>query len=479
MTNGESAAVDIELELAAQLEQLRAENAAVLEQLRAENAALRDQLTVAPVPKDTPGRGRRVGSIICAVVGAILLPLAVITVWTRQSILDTNAYVETVAPLADNEDIQAAVTVRVTEAVAEVVDFRSIAEETLPPEAAVLAGPIESGAKSLIQDVVGRVVASDAFADLWEDVNRLGHENVVAVLTGEGNDTLDTEGGKVVVRVGPIAEEVLNNLDEILGTDLENSIPDDRLDGEFVLVESDDLANLQDEISLFDKWSWLIPILTIALLAASVVISRPRRLAVRRLGIAIVASMAISLLLYDWIRSQYIAALPDDTHNPDAAAAFYDITTRFIPRDMRVLLVFGVVILFLAWLFGPTGWAVRARAWWDTLVGRAGDAGEARDVGDAPRWIADNERTLLAFTFATGVLTLLVWTRPTGLVVLIVIIAVALVMAATSLVAEIGRRAESADEKRSESAAAGGESPDAPQLNETDSDKAPATNAPT
>jgi hypothetical protein len=297
----------------------------------------------------------------------------------------------------------------------------------------------------LIQDVIDGLVSTQAFERLWEDVNRLGHENAVAVLTGEGNDTVGTENGKVVVRLGPITVEVLNRLDEILGTDLRNSIPDERLDGEFVLVESDDLANLQDEISLFDRLSWLIPILTIALLAASIIISRPRRLAFRRLGVAIVAPMAVSLLLYDWVRSQYVGALPDDIHNPDAAAAFFDITTRFLPRGMLVLLVLGIVIVFLTWLFGPTGWAGRVRAWWDTLVGRVGDKSEDRHVGPAPRWVADNQRTLLAFTLAFGMLALLVWTHPTGLVVLTVVVVVALAIAATSLLAEIGKRAESAD----------------------------------
>ena len=97
-----------------------------------------------------------------------------------------------------------------------------------------------------------------------------------------------------------------------------------------------------------------------------------------------------------------------------------------------------------------------------TLVGQVGDSTEGRDVGAAPRWVADNERTLLAFTFALGVLTLLVWTRPTGLVVLIVIVLVALVMAATSLVAEIGRRAEAADADAAsaDDRATGGESPE-------------------
>jgi hypothetical protein len=442
------------------------ELAAEVVRLRAEYQVLQRQLNASTKPE--PNRVHRPSrywvSIVCVVLGGLLLPLTVLVRWTSNTLLDTDSYVETVAPLAQNEDIQEALSFRVSAIILDAIDFRQQAEDALPTRAGFLAAPIESGVRVLVQDVIDGLVSTEAFERLWEDVNRLGQENVAAVLTGEGNDTLDTANGRVVVRVGPIVEEVLNRLDEILGTDLRSAIPDERLDGEFVLVESDDLADIQDEISLFDRLSWLIPILTIALLAASVIISRPRRLAFRRLGIAIVVPMAISLLLYDWIRGQYIGALPDETHNPDAAAAFFDITTRFVPRDMRVLLVLGLAILLLTWLFGPTGWAGRARAWWETIVGRAGDKSEDRDVGAVPRWVADNERTLLAFAVAFGVLTLLVWTRPTGLVVLMVIVAVALVMASTSLLAEVGRRAESSDEERLECDAAGAESSDAGQL---------------
>lgn len=187
------------------------------------------------------------------------------------------------------------------------------------------------------------------------------------------------------MQLGPIAEKALNRLDEILGTDFQNTVPDERLDGEFVLVESADLADLQDEISLFDQLSWLIPILTIVLLAASVISSRPRRLAFRRLGIAIVVPMAISLLLYDWIRSQYIDALPDDTHNPDAAAAFFDITTRFVPRDMRVLLVPGLAILLLTWPSSFSAGCSARQAGPDALApgGTRSSAGSARRARSA------------------------------------------------------------------------------------------------
>lgn len=110
--------------------------------------------------------------------------------------LDTDAYVETVAPLAQDEDIQEALSYRVSVIILDAIDFRQQAEDALPTRAGFLAAPIESGVTVLVQDVVEELVSTQAFERLWEDVNRLGHEDVVAVLTGEGNDTLDTANGR-------------------------------------------------------------------------------------------------------------------------------------------------------------------------------------------------------------------------------------------------------------------------------------------
>ena len=423
-----------------------AEMAVEIERLEAEYAALEQRLDT---PTTKTKRFHRPTkhwlAIAFVVMGAVLLPFAVLVRWTSNTVLDTDSYVETVAPLAQNADIQEAVSFHVSVLIMDVTDFQKLVAEALPTGARFLSAPIESAARTVVQDVVDKLVSTEAFERLWEEANRVGHDNVVAVLTGQGNDTVQTANGKVVVKLGPLAKEVIKNLDDILGTSFFDSIPDEKLDGEFVLLQSDELAGLQDEIRWFDRLSWFIPILTIALLAASVWLSRPRRIGFLRLGIAIVVPMTISLLLYSWVRSRYVGGLPDDIHNPDAAAAFFDITTRFVPRDFGVLLVIGLVILFLAWLFGPTGWAGRSRAWWNRVVGRAGDASADRDVGEMPRWVSEHQRALLVGAVALGALTLLVWTRPTGLVVLTVIVVVALLMGATSVLAEIGRRANARD----------------------------------
>lgn len=82
-----------------------------------------------------PGWQRRWLSITCAVLAAIVLPVAVLTVWARSTLLDTSEYVATVAPLAADEDIQEAISFQVTETVAEAADYRAIAEDALPEDA--------------------------------------------------------------------------------------------------------------------------------------------------------------------------------------------------------------------------------------------------------------------------------------------------------------------------------------------------------
>lgn len=422
--------------------------AAELERLRAENAALREQLA-APGATRPANRGwrRRWLSITCAVLAAVLLPLAVLTVWARNTMLDTDQYVETVAPLAENADVQEAVSFRVTEAVAEAVDFRGIAEDALAeigPRAEILAGPIESGAKNLINQIVGGLVSSEQFARLWEDANRVGHENLVLVLTGEGNESVETSDGRVVLKLGPLAEQVVGRLDEILGTELADSIPAERLSAEFVLVESDDLDNIQGLVRLFDNLTWFTAVFALVFLAGTVVFAEDRRLGVRRLGIALVVPMVIALLAYAWVRSRYLGALPEDVHNPDAAAAIFDIVTRFVHRALRALLVLGVLALLGAWVVGPSSLAARVRSWWDALVGRAGEAGEGREVGAVPIWVAAHERTLMIAVAVLGGLALVLWTRPTGMVVLVLVILVLVAMGAIRLVATVARRAQTA-----------------------------------
>lgn len=423
-----------------------AEELSALEQLRAENEGLRQEL--AGAVKSTSGRGwrRRWLSITCAVLAAILLPVAVLTVWARTTMFDTDEYVAAVAPLAEDEDIQEAISFRVTEAVAEAVDFRSIAEDALPEDAQVLAGPIDAGAERLIAEVVGGIVATSTFAVLWEDTNRVAHEKLVPLLKGESSDLVDTDDGRVVLKLDSLVQEAVADLDERLGTDLAEQIPAEDLDAEFVLIDSSELADAQTLVRWFDILSWFSVILALGLFIGVVVFGEQRRSGVRRLGLAVVVPMALALLAYAWARDLYVTGLPDDVHNLDAAAAIFDILTGFLLSAFRSLLVLGVLLLLGAWVSGPSTSAAKVRTWWDILLGRAGQAGADRDPGPIPRSAAVHERALLIGAGVLGALTLVSWTHPTGLVVLLIFVVTLLAMGGLRLLAEVGRRADATPE---------------------------------
>lgn len=411
-----------------------------VERLRAEVEHLRGQITAAEKSAPSQGWRRRRLSITCAVLAALILPVAVFTIWARNTVLDTDEYVSTVAPLADDENIQEAVTFRVTEAIAEAADFRGIAEDALPDDAQVLAGPIEAGAKTLTAEVVNTVVASDQFAQLWEDANRVAHENLRPLLKGEGNDLVATADGRVVLRLGSVAADAVALLDENLGTELASEIPEDQLDAELVLVDSNELADAQDLVRFVDNLSWFSVILAFGLLAGALVFAEQRRLGVWRLGIAIAVPMLLALVVHAWIRDQYLTGLPADVHNPDAAAAIFDITTRFALRALRALLVLGVLVMFGAWVVGPSTTAAKMRTWWNSLLGRAIESGAEHELGPVPSFVATHERALAVGAAALGLLTVLLWTHPTGLVILLIVVVTLLAVAAVRLLAEVGRR---------------------------------------
>jgi hypothetical protein len=93
-------------------------------------------------------------SIACVVLGGLVLPLTVLVRWTSTTVLDTDSYVETVAPLAENEDIQEALSFHISVILLDVIDFRELAKDALPPRAGFLAAPIEPGVRVVVQDVV-------------------------------------------------------------------------------------------------------------------------------------------------------------------------------------------------------------------------------------------------------------------------------------------------------------------------------------
>ena len=103
--------------------------------------------------------------IVIGVLGLVLSPLAI---WGRNLLLNTDRYVQTMAPLASNPGVQSALVAAVDRQVEANLDVSSLVGGVLPPKAAkALSGPLQNAVSGLINNIATNFVQSKAFATIW------------------------------------------------------------------------------------------------------------------------------------------------------------------------------------------------------------------------------------------------------------------------------------------------------------------------
>ncbi|HET6668324.1 MAG TPA: hypothetical protein VFG98_13690 [Intrasporangium sp.] len=330
--------------------------------LKQEIARLKAELP-AEGTKDRRGWWRPLVAGLLVALAALLAPLSVLATWANGQIQETDRYLETVAPLADDPAVQDAIATRMEEVIFTYLDLESATQQLvaainaqgLQPQVAAtleaLAGPLAGGIRSFVSDRIHALVESEAFEELWTDANRVAHSELVAVLTGEGGDTVSVDRGSVEVNLAPLISTVKQQLTEA-GFGIADRIPE--VQATYTIVESADLAKAQKLLSIIDGLSTWLPVIALLLVAAAVIIARDRRRTLLAAGLAVAGAMLLLGATLNIIRPFYLDALPTDA-STEAAAAVYDQLVSFIRFALRGVLVVALTVAIVAWLNSRTG----------------------------------------------------------------------------------------------------------------------------
>jgi hypothetical protein len=343
---------------------LTADNAAELARLRAEVARLQGELETSSHERPgSHGGWWRVPVIaLCLVLVGILAPLSIVATWAHDEVSDSDRYVETVAPLASSPEVQAAVTARLTARIMGLLDVEAvtkdaidaIADRGLRPRAVTaltaLSGPLTQGVETFVGNQVGRIVASDEFADAWAQANRVAHTQMVAVLTGETGEAVSVSDGTVQLDLGVVIDRVKERLLDA-GFTLASRIP--QVSTEVTLFQSAELARAQTAFRLLDAAARALPIIALVLLGVAVAVSARRRRTLTVGALVIAASMLALGAALNLFRIAYLDAVPSDRIPADAAAVIFDQIVQFIRLNLRALLVISLAVAFVAWVTGP------------------------------------------------------------------------------------------------------------------------------
>ncbi|MFI8457014.1 hypothetical protein [Kitasatospora sp. NPDC085464] len=373
-------------------------------------------------------RWRTSGAVVLIVIASLLSLMSVLAVWTSDFVGNTDRYVQTMAPLATDPDIQQAVTNRVTTVVLDQIDVNALvkqlsdaaAEQGVPQNAANLinnlSGPIKSGLTQLVSTVVNKVVTSDQFATLWVDANRLIHTALDKALTGKGGGAVVLENNQVSIDIAPI---VAKAKDELVNAGFAPAakIPD--VHTNFVVFQSKDIGKVRTYFRLLEIMGAWLPVVTVLIAAGGVFLAVNRRRALIGAAVGVALAMLLLGLVLTVFRSFYLDHLPPGA-NQAAAGTFYDTLIRFMRAGIRAVGAVAVVTAVGALLIGPSRPAVAVRTACRRILGSLRDAlySLGMKLGPVGPFVHRFKRWIGAAILLIAAVVLATWSYPTWAVVL-------------------------------------------------------------
>ncbi|HET6666033.1 MAG TPA: hypothetical protein VFG98_02005 [Intrasporangium sp.] len=306
-----------------------------------------------------PNPWRAAAAAVLLVLGVILVPVTAVSWWVRGTLTNTDRYVAAVGPLASDPQVQAAVTDQVTDRVMARIQSLNLAQEAtdalidrgVPPQIAaavgLIASPIREQTTNLVHRVVGDVVSSETFANVWTDANRVVHTQLLRLLNGETSALQQNESGQLVLNLsaisGPLRAQLVN-----AGVPGADRIPD--IDAQVVVGDGTRIERAQDAYRLIKGIPVLLLILTIILLALGIFFSRRRLRATLFTLAGIVVAMLITLTAARVGQDFAVDNLRQDVRA--AAQAMVTIVTDRLRTILRVVGWLALIALVVALVSG-------------------------------------------------------------------------------------------------------------------------------
>jgi hypothetical protein len=326
-----------------------------VEAMQAELVELRRQVAEVEAIKSAQSyRGRRFAIAMLILLASLVAAVATFAFWMRGTIINSDRWASTVAPLSRNEVIVNTLTTYVVADVFEAIDAEQIARDVLPERVAFLSGPLTSALQGAVEDTVSTVVRSDQFNAVWVAVNRTAHRAIVGALLGNG-DVLYIRGGQLTLDLSELFGSIqslvgLDDLDLFAGKDV----------GKFVLLESRQVAAVQQVLGTLNAGGLILPFVALVLYFLAWLISLWRRKTLLWIGIGLASAMALVLILLAIAQPVVLASIVDPVIRALAGEIWRVILRGLIVQTILVGMV-GLLIVLGTWLAGPNARAVAIR----------------------------------------------------------------------------------------------------------------------
>ena len=346
-------------------------------------ADVAEDVELEPAGNDGTGGGwRGVVAAICGVLAVVCLTLALIGVWARATVFDSDKVGDIVSSALSDPEVTAGLATWVTDEAFTAINVESAVSNILPGNLSRLAPTITAGAESVVDRGLTQALANpDVQQGLTQAVER-AHSALMQLLSGDGLvDGITVEDGAVTVNLLPLVSRALTRVQSLgLLSDLDvpeltragdpreqiaelesatgRDLPDDF--GQLTVFESEKLAeaqasvqNAQRAVALLKRATWVLAGLAIVFLVATIVVARNRWRAALLLALGCVVGMVLSRTLVHRV----VDDAPELVPSAAGQAAIADIlgeATRGLLRLTALIAILAVLVV--VWALFQRGW---------------------------------------------------------------------------------------------------------------------------
>lgn len=425
--------------------------------LEAENASLRNAGEVAtapvsggaaavPVRKHTRSWAWTLLATVLIVIGAILAPVAVVASWAKVQLTDTQSFVDTYAPLADDPSVQAYVTDEVVKVIQEHVDIPEVTSQVVDgitqlgtgPVATkaleALKGPLAQGIVSLIHSTVGDFVSSGTFSQVWQEALRATHTQLVATMQNDPKAAVAIgSDGSVGIQLAPIVDRVKQLL---VGQGLTFAAQIPTVDRTITIAQNSSIPTIQLFYGVAVAAGAWLQWIALAFLVLGVVVARRRALALVWASVALALAMVVVVAGIGVGRLVFVGSVSPSLLPAGVADTVYRTLTTAMQDTGVAVLVLAVVVAVVGWYSGPFAVPRKLRGFFGSGIAWVREAAERHGIstGRTGEWIYA-QRALLRAVVALIAAALVLFVRPlTPPLIIWTLVLAALVIAILELV---------------------------------------------
>ncbi len=243
-------------------------------------------------PTQTNHRVRTVLASLCGTLAVSLVLSSLVLVWLNRTLTDTPTFVKTVSPLSSQPDIQNYIAQKTSEQLVKNTSAQELANLLLPNNqvASQAAAQLQGQMQPIIYKNILTAVQSPQFSTLWENTNQTVH----AALIKQLNSNSET----ITIDFNPVVAGVVEQLKTTQLAPVADNIVIEENTAKVNLTDTR-LKQAHDTYERFHQATWVVVIITVLLLVASVWLSVHHVKTFRRIAMgAGLGSLLFSLSIY-------------------------------------------------------------------------------------------------------------------------------------------------------------------------------------